>query len=536
MKRKFPVIALLAVSCGLYLNAEAAKNGGGGGGYGGGNNGSNYSQPQQQQSFTPSGPSAPSAVNDTTSYVTLSTPTYSSTKADKLDPKMPSDDVLRKYLSPAQLSQWNDALKKIKDGDDEVSAGQILAKRIPASTTDDLTVVHQQGNDEVKEGEGVVDKALATIAGLRKVALAAMNNNPDTMPGAGVYGMRLSATTWPPAIKGLTDAMMSALWAANYKNVYLADVYSFEDSHYVAKPDATDALSKAIVQSDTGHNTFTAKHDWKFMLKKDGGQLVIDFPDRAAFQQDNTKAALVVGELLYDHDSGYATFSLRAVDVADWHIIYNKLTMFAVEPKLGKMIGLADYQVPSGKNFNPTATSGTQPSVAAKVSGSTSSSGSSSSSAANGGAPTALEINIEGAGGLVNTFKSASKPYIFRALTDGKDNSLDNRYALLLLKSVLVDNTSLTITDYDFLSTVLPGADADRSLPAAGINVAWVVPDVGDYTEHSIQLDLKAKNLASSTEIDAGKLNIARTLSPLTRPTEADLKDGGYTIQPATTH
>ena len=28
MKRKFPVIALLAVSCGLYLNAEAAKNGG----------------------------------------------------------------------------------------------------------------------------------------------------------------------------------------------------------------------------------------------------------------------------------------------------------------------------------------------------------------------------------------------------------------------------------------------------------------------------------------------------------------------------
>ena len=220
----------------------------------------------------------------------------------------------------------------------------------------DVTAEHQKGAAEIKEGQATMK--LATIDQDKLRVIAAAKRDAIKSGAAATDAAMLTVVTaqWPDVFASMTEKVLSSLWDQNYKKIYLADVYSFEEPNYVAKPGLTDQIRQQLVTLDKGKDTFSAAHDWSFKLGQENGKLILSYPDRAYVQQGNTKAALILGEVLYESHDGYAAVDLRAVDLDTMHIVANQIMMLSVDPSLGKLLGLASYKAMS-KRILPTADS-----------------------------------------------------------------------------------------------------------------------------------------------------------------------------------
>jgi hypothetical protein len=435
-------------------------------------------------------------------------PTASAATATK--PPIISDRDAVHFLTPAQLDQWNTDVQQISDGNEQITEGKRLtsAKSDPlAAIKVDVTAEHQKGTAEIKEGQATVK--LATIDQDKLRVIAAAKRDAIKSGAAATDAAMLTVVTaqWPDVFASMTEKVLSSLWDQNYKKIYLADVYSFEEPNYVAKPGLTDQIRQQLVTLDKGKDTFSAAHDWSFKLGQENGKLILSYPDRAYVQQGNTKAAVILGEVLYESHDGYAAVDLRAVDLDTMNIVANQIMMLSVDPSLGKLLGLASYKAMS-QRLLPTADS--------KLTGPV----------------TAVTVNLQDPNDVFAEAKKAT--YAFRVGTLGHHDTLENRIGILLLKSYLRDQQAdLNTSDQDFLSMVLaPQNPGDLSASPANVGGEWQIPDISDLGP-SMELDtLKLHLLDNNSDHDVGKIMIDRNLPRLTDPSAEDLRAGGYTASP----
>jgi hypothetical protein len=435
-------------------------------------------------------------------------------------PSLP-DDTLYRYLTQPQRDQWDAAKQSISDANDKIQNGNFLLSRQldPTSSIDTgVAQAHIDGKKMVTDGNAAIKAANKILAALRIQALANYNNVHQAAQAEAGAIYSTATTQWPDAAQDMSDKVLNALWTQGYQRIYLAGIYAYATPKYALKADLTSRVSQNLASTDADKKTFVANHDWTFHLGQDGSSLIIDYPDRAAVQQGGVKAAMIVGELLVEPVTGYAAYSLRAVDLSNWHIVANETRMLSVEPTLGKLLGLPAYRVPSMRILPAAAA----PALAANATA--------APAAAPTGSSGSVTVSLQDPNGIFLGFKQAARPYIFR-VADGT-NTIENRFATLAFKAYLSSQTSLIVTDYDFLRLALtPESGVDLTSPGAGAaNVAWLLGNVADFSSPTLDLVLQAENLASKADVNVGKIEIQRTLPKLSAPSVEDLKAGGYSI------
>jgi hypothetical protein len=440
-----------------------------------------------------------------------------------------TDAEVPRYLTFAQHIQWDAAQKQVTDGQSMIDNGNWLLGRTQAKddTVDSgIKEAHAAGQTQVTDGTAMLAQGQQALDALRQIAQKA-SVVAQAVAAAGKLQLVLPVAQWPDVYQRMSGDLMKSLWAAGYTQIYLDDVYSFEKTQYVSKPALTEQVREALVLADGNRSTLVPQAAASIKVTHLGDNLVIDFPDRSSTTQ--SQSAVVVGEMI-ETANGYAYFSLRAVDLASGKILHNELALLSVEPTLGKALGLVAYQVPAERVVPAAtpvvpagpATPAVNPLVPAAPAPAVADTGSATI--------TLLDNN-----GILATFKAAPHPYTFRADSDGTNNTLENRLALLFLKSLLTEKSSLTVTDYDFLAEALPADNpADRLASPAGVNASWTLTNAHDLNSPTTVLMLKARNLASSNEVSVGKFVIATALKPLTPPSPDQLMAAGYQLMPAT--
>jgi hypothetical protein len=437
-----------------------------------------------------------------------------------------TDAEVPRYLTFAQHTQWDAAEKQVTDGQSMIDNGNWLLSRVQSKddkVDSGIKEAHQAGQTQVTDGNAMLTQGQKALDALRQIAQKS-SVTAQAVAAAGKLQLVLPVAQWPDVFQHMSGDLLKSLWAANYTQIYLDDIYSFEKTQYVSKPALTEQVREALVLADGNHSTLIPQATASIKVTHLGDNLVIDFPNRSSTTP--SQSAVVVGEII-ETANGYAYFSLRAVDLATGKILHNELAVLSVEPTLGKALGLVAYQVPAERVVPATApavpaTPVVNPLVPATPAPAVADTGSATI--------TLLDNN-----GILATFKAAPHPYTFRTDSDGANNTQENRLALLFLKSILTEKSSLTVTDYDFLAEALPADNpADRLVSPAGVNASWTLSNVHDLNSPTTVLLLKARNLASSNEVSVGKFVIATALKPLTPPSPDQLMAAGYQLMPAT--
>ena len=447
-----------------------------------------------------------------------------------------SDNEVLLNLNSAQRLQWSAAQKQINDGQSLMDSGKWLLQNTQPKDSGGMTDTHaadkiKDGQQQVTDGTALIAKGKQTLATLRLAAqqAVALTQNPNA---PGKYTVVLTSAQWPDVVQQMSDKLIKSLASDNYSQIFLADTYTFIKSHYVAKPALTSQIHDALAQSVDEHQTLYPQGTVK--LGRLGNNLFLDFPNRASTASN--QAALVVGEILFEPDSGYAYFSLRAVDLVSGKIIRNELALLSVEATLGKGLDLVAYQVPSARILPPPTPAVTTPAAPANSGKPASATPAAPASAPAANDASTVTLTLLDSNNVIGTFKSVAHPYIFRADTAGSNDTLGNRVALLLLKTLLTEKSPLTVTDYDFLALALPADNpSDRTLSPADINATWLVSSLRDLDAPTISLGLKARSLASSAELNAGKFTVENSLKPLTPPTPDQLIAAGYQLTSSNT-
>ncbi len=113
----------------------------------------------------------------------------------------------------------------------------------------------------------------------------------------------------------------------------------------------------------------------------------------------------------------------------------------------------------------------------------------------------------------------------------GKADTMENRFAILMLKSYFLDQQKdLNISDVDFLTMTLP-ADSPATLAALPADVAgaWELPNLASLSDSMTLKPLMASDLGNgSTETEVGTVTITRDLPKLSPPSPAEMRAGGY--------
>jgi len=412
-----------------------------------------------------------------------------------------SDQEALQHLDPAQTDDWNAAAKKITDGNDKIKQGNRDASAEPdplSPVKPDMGPIHQKGAQELKEGRALLKDGTTAQDKLRKIAIANRDKSKVAAVATSSANLTVNAAQWPEAVHDLCGKLYASLGDLNYKRLYLADVYIFAEPKYEARPDLTTPLRAQFQSLDKDKKLLAPPHDWAFKLGQESNHLVISYPDRASLS--STKSAVILGELLYESRNGYATLSLRAVDLANMRIVANQVVELSVEPTLGKLLGLPSFRVPAKRNA-PAA--GDKPATALTLN--------------------ALDPN--------DIFSSAKKtPYSFRLASTGRADTQENRFAFLLLKSYLLEKQAgVNVSDLDFLVLALaPEKPADLATVPTDVGGAWILPDVTDLSP-SVDLNpLRQRVYSGNTDKVVGKVTIKRDLPKLTLPSPDDLRAGGY--------
>jgi hypothetical protein len=421
-----------------------------------------------------------------------------------------ADKDAPRFLNPTQQDQWSRDLQQIADANAKIASGKRLValKEDPAAAIKvDVTAQHTKGAADVKEGQAMIKLASADMDKLRVIAAAKRDAVKNGAAATDAAVLAVATAQWPDVANSMCEKLMSSLWDQGYKHIYFADMYAFEEPAYVTKPDLSEQVRQQFVKLDKGKNTFTAQHDWSFKLATDNGKLYISYPDRAYLQQGNTKAAVIVGEVLYESHDGYAAVDLRAVDLANMHIVANQIMMLSVDPSLGKQLGLAIFKAMS-KRIPPTPESkGADP-------------------------VTAVSVNLQDPNDLMSGAKKAT--YAFGVGTLGHADTLENRFAILLTKSYFRNQQSdLSLSDQDFLVKAFPAEKpGDLAAPAADVGAQWMLPNIAEFAPSMEISSLKLRIVGTSGDRDVGKLTITRDLPKLSDPSAEDLRMGGYSASP----
>jgi len=492
MMRKF-ITLLLAGSCGWVLAAQAAD--------------------------------APAA---TTGNATASAQTATS---------IPDNQVPR-YLSSAQRAQWEDAQKKVIEGNGMIKDGQFLQIKPDAGAVildpAALAASQKQGKQEQTDGEKMVRDANAVLATLRNAALQNYNKAPVEVKNTAPANYTMPLGQWPDVIQGMSEKIYGALAADGYKRVYLASVYNFDEPRYSPKFEAAEQIRQIFINLDRGKGIFVPQHDWSFRIGLQSGNLTLTYPDRAANEKSGLRSAMVLGEILYE-SNGFATFSLRAVDLDNWRIIANQTMFLSVEPVLGKSLGLLAFQVLSRHEAPPAPAAPAPAAPAATSAPATTAPSATMATAAPSPASTpasAITIALQDTNNGLTEYRDAPRDFILRFTNTG-GATLENRAATVALKSYLRDQIpGLMLNDYDFLVLALSSDAPSSATPsAAQANTIWQLASVIDLDTSPLEIGLKSRNVpGGTTDTDIGKIVIGRTLPKLTRPLPEELSAAGYSI------
>jgi hypothetical protein len=140
-----------------------------------------------------------------------------------------------------------------------------------------------------------------------------------------------------------------------------------------------------------------------------------------------------------------------------------------------------------------------------------------------------LTVNLQDPSGYLSLAKQLNGS--FGVTSAGRPDTQENRFAILMLKSYMLDQQKqLNTSDVDFLIMAL-SADkpSDLSTLPADVVGAWVLPNVSSISDNMTLNPLKAHEFSNSAggEIEVGTLTITRDLPKLTAPTAADLMSAG---------
>jgi hypothetical protein len=437
-------------------------------------------------------------------------------------PAISDADAVR-YLSGDDLAAWNAAAKKIADGQSEVDDGKLFQASV-AGPNDvdktDLADTHKKGDDMVKAGTALIKDGKATEDKLRKIAIAKRDEEHKQIAATAAADFTAAAGQWPEAIQSMSAKLLGRLWDQQYTRIYFGGVFAFEEPAYVAKPDLSAQLRDQLRLLDTQKKTVEYPSADSLKVAQENGKLIVDYPERATNLQNGAKAALIIGEVLYETRDGYAAFSLRAVDLSNLHIVASQVMMLSVEPATAKLLGLPAFRVMARREAPPA------PALGADGKPVDASSGGNSPPAA---PPVAISVNLQDPNDTLASFKNSN--YVFRLATSGHAKTLENRFAALMVKGYFVDQQpGISISDQDFLALALPAdADGDAAASAADVNTAWVLPNVSDLNVPSIEIaPLVARDLQNNAQVNIGKLTIERTLPKLSIPSAEELRAAGY--------
>ncbi len=416
-----------------------------------------------------------------------------------------SDQEVARYLKGSDLTAWQDATKMVTDGNAKIAQGQKdqTATQDPnAITKIDISALKAKGNQEVKDGRALLKTGADKQSALRTIAIANKAASIEAIKITNSANLEVATGQFPDVIHGLCEKLLTAVWDKAYKRIYLADVYSFAEPNYEAKPDLTEQVRQQLLQVDKDKKTLVL-HDWSFKIGQENGRQVIAFPDRASALQGGGRAVAIVGEVLNETHTGYATLSLRAVDLGNMRIVASQVALLSVEPTLGKLLGMPAFRVLAKRDV---------PAAGDKAAA----------------RPVAITVNLQDPSDIFSSSKKTA--YSFRVGTAGHADTLENRFALLLLKSYLFDRQSgINLSDQDFVSMVFaPEKPGDAAAAAPDVGGIWTLPNLAEISDNIDLSPLKQKVYSSNVEKSVGKATIMRDLPKLSPPTPEDLRAAGY--------
>jgi hypothetical protein len=442
-----------------------------------------------------------------------------------------SDAETVRYLGSADLTLWNEAAKKIKDGEGKVSDGKFYQSRTedPTSVVKlDIAETHKKGDTMVKDGTALIKDGKATQDKLRKIAADKRDSAHKQAAATAAANFSASIAQWPEAIQSMSAQVLGQLWDQKFTRIYFGGVYSFEEPKYVAQPDLSAQIRDQLRQFDQDKKTLATLPVDNLKLAQENGSLIVNFPARATEAQNGTKSAMIIGEVLYETRNGYAAFSLRAVDLANLHIIASQVMMLSVEPTMAKMLGLPAFRVMARRELPVVPDKTTA--VAAKPADAKAGTKAAAAPVV-AGPPPAIAVNLQDPNDTLASIKNAS--VVFRLSSAGHADTIENRFAALMVKAYFHDQQpEVAISDQDFLTMALSTEnDGDAAANPADVNFAWVLPNVSDLNVSSIDLDpFVARDLnKKNTTVKIGKITIQRNLPKLSLPSAEELRVAGYT-------
>ncbi|HTB63367.1 MAG TPA: hypothetical protein VK737_07230 [Opitutales bacterium] len=445
-----------------------------------------------------------SALTLTTHAAT--TPAAASASGTAKGPNISDKDAL-KYLDAANQKFYNQDLSLLADGNQKITEGKKKAAMKPDPNNPmgnaDIATKNQEGQAEIKEGNAEVKQANTDLVKLRQLAVDNMAKAKANAALTSAANLIVTSSQWPDVIADMTGKVLSSLADQKYQEVYLDNVYVYSGTDYTPNAALTKQVQAQLLKADKTSNILKGNHDWSFKIGQDKSKLIISFPERTRIMGDNVKAAIVLGEVLYETHSGYAAVSLRAVDATNMHILANQVMILSVEPTMAKLMDVPIYKVlakrnapgPDGKPMDPV---------------------------------TAITANLNDPKDVLDLAKK--KTFAYRIRTAGDPSTLENRFASLMLKSYFLQQQSdLALTDQDFLTLALtPEKAEDASAKAADVGGEWVLPNV-DSLDDSMEINgLKLHMTAGGPDSDMGAFTIKRDLPKLTLPSAEDLRLGGY--------
>jgi hypothetical protein len=422
-----------------------------------------------------------------------------------------------RYLNGAQRTQWQQAEALITQGQSDIGSGnfnlgltsdQPTGKGMKSQDVieqQDLLRAHQEGQQEVAQGQAEIKQGQATLAQLRQAAQTAYANVAQIPPT--IYSLEVPTQQWPDVAGQFGAEMMKTLQDQKYTRIYLGDVVAYKQSQYAPVPALADLLRQNLLTFDGNHYSFVPTYDWAFKIARDpDNNLVLDFPGRDQLLRFN-KAALVVAEVIAEPQGGYAFVSLRAMDLADWRIVYDRLYVLSIDTSLGKVLGLAANQIASRREI-PLPAGAAVASAPAPAAG-PNAAGTAKAAKPAASAPAELSLKVVDTSNFVASLKEAGGNYVFRADSAG--------------------------SDYDFLQqTLASDVSLDHTTNPMGVNAAWSVANLNDETPSTIDLDLYANEIAPNGAVRAavkvGDFDIQRSFPTLTPPSAEELAAAGFDV------
>jgi len=397
-----------------------------------------------------------------------------------------TDRQVYQALTQVERLQWERAERLVESGKDDIESGewQLSRKESEMGLENDEERVeraHERGRELIAAGKAKIERGKEMLEQLR--ASVRDRTGGGQRPETLVLRSTVAAQEWDnPSAGGTLEplrsrarSLLESLWNRGYQRIFPACTFVLREGQYEVANAFEERFRELLVAIDGDRYTVAENPPESYQLISSEAGLGLDFPERERVLR-LYKTAIVVLEVIPRETGQSALLAMRAVDPANMRILSSDSVLIPLPAGLGGLLALDGENAPAASDA--------------------------------GAALEPLSASLTDSAGFIGRLRNSPQNYVFTVrFGEGIASSAEKREAVLLCKTLILENTELPLTDEDFALRAFEPSEGFEAPPRLA-DAAWEISREYDEQAGQPYHKVTAISFANEREVPVGRLTI----------------------------